>query len=89
MSERLRRQAGVLVQEAHGQTVLLRVDDGSYYTLDEVGAVIWELCDGSRTTGEIVDAVCDAFDGPPEQVGSDVLDFVTELLAERLLDRVT
>ena len=29
-----------------GQPVLLRLDDGSYYAIDEVGAQIWELCDG-------------------------------------------
>ena len=45
---RVRRQDGVLAQEAHGQTVLLRLEDGGYYALDEVGAMIWELCDGGR-----------------------------------------
>jgi hypothetical protein len=88
MSDRLRRQDGILVQEAHGQTVLLRVADGSYYALDEVGAAIWELCDGAMTAEEVADAICEEFDGPPEQISADVHDFVAELLSERLLDRV-
>src|SRR5689334_20944870 len=37
LDERLRRQDGVLAQEAQGRTVLLRLDDGGYYALDDVG----------------------------------------------------
>jgi hypothetical protein len=81
----LKRQEGVLAQEAHGQTVLLRVSDGSYFTLDAVGAAIWELCDGSRSAAEVADAVCDAFDGPADQIRADVHEFVEELRAEQLV----
>ncbi|HZV73271.1 MAG TPA: PqqD family protein [Conexibacter sp.] len=82
---RIRRQDGVLAQEAHGQTVLLRLDDGGYYALDEVGALIWELCDGRRAVGEIVDALCAEFDAPEETVMADVLEFIGDLRRERLL----
>jgi hypothetical protein len=82
---RLLRHEGVLAQEAHGQTVLLRVGDGSYFTLDAVGAAVWELCDGRLTESEIADSICDAFDGPPHQVRADVLEFVGELRAEQLI----
>ncbi len=85
LAARVRRQDGVLVQEAHGQTVLLRLDDGGYYALDEVGAAVWELCDGSRGIDELVDALCAEFDAPPEIVRADVLEFVDDLRRERLL----
>ena len=82
---RLRRQDGVLAQEAQGRTVLLRLDDGGYYALDEVGAMIWELCDGHRSLRDVVAALCEEFDASAETVGADVLDFVAELRHERLL----
>jgi len=85
LDERLQRQEGVLAQEAQGQTVLLRLDDGGYYALDEVGASIWELCDGQRAVGDIVAALCAEFDAPEETVTADVLEFVGELRRERLL----
>jgi coenzyme PQQ biosynthesis protein PqqD len=85
LSGRLRRQDGVLAQEAQGQTVLLRLEDGSYYALDEVGAVIWELCDGQRSLGDIVDELCAQYDAPEETVVADVLEFVADLRKERLL----
>lgn len=85
LEERLRRQEGVLAQEAHGRTVLLRLEDGGYYALDEVGAMIWELCDGSRAVAEIVAILCEEFDAPESTVQEDVLEFIGDLRRERLL----
>jgi coenzyme PQQ biosynthesis protein PqqD len=85
LNGRPRRREGVLAQEAQGQTVLLRLDDGSYYALDEVGATIWELCDGQRSLEEVIAALCAEFDAPEATVRADVLDFVSELQRERLL----
>ena len=85
LEERLRRQEGVLAQQAHGRTVLLRLEDGGYYALDEVGAMIWELCDGSRAVAEIVALLCEEFDAPESTVQEDVLEFIGDLRRERLL----
>ena len=85
MEERLRRQDGVLAQEAHGQTVLLRLADGGYYALDDVGATIWGLCDGQRDVGEIVALLCEEFDAPATTVRADVLEFISDLRREQLL----
>lgn len=82
---RLRRQEGILAQEAHGQTVLLRLEDGGYYALDDVGARIWELCDGERAVRDIVTVLCSEFDAPEAVVRSDVLEFIGELQREQLL----
>jgi coenzyme PQQ biosynthesis protein PqqD len=85
LDERLRRQDGVLAQEAHGQTVLLRLEDGGYYALDDVGAMIWGLCDGSRPVAEIVAILCEEFDAAESTVREDVLEFIGDLRRERLL----
>ena len=80
-----RQRDGVLAQEAQGQTVLLRLDDGGYYAVDEVGAMIWELCDGQRSLAEIVATLCEHFDAPEATVAADVLEFVIDLRREQLL----
>jgi coenzyme PQQ biosynthesis protein PqqD len=83
--ERLRRQDGVLIQEAHGQTVLLRLQDGGYYALDEVGAAIWQLCDGQRDIAAIIAELCTEFDAPAEIIEADTLEFIGDLRREQLL----
>jgi hypothetical protein len=78
-------QDGVLAQEAHGKTVLLRLADGGYYALEDVGAFIWERCDGRHTLNELVAAVMAEFDGTPDAVWADVVAFLEELSDENLL----
>jgi coenzyme PQQ biosynthesis protein PqqD len=85
LDQRLQRQDGVLAQAAQGQTVLLRLEDGGYYALDEVGARIWELCDGLRDVGEVVATLCAEFDAPAATVRADVLEFIGDLRREQLL----
>jgi coenzyme PQQ biosynthesis protein PqqD len=80
-----RRRAGVLAQDVQGRTVLLRVDDGGYYAVEDVGARIWELCDGARSVSEIVATIHDEFDAPADVVQADVLEFLAELRREQLL----
>jgi hypothetical protein len=45
-----------------GETVILDADGGHYYALNATATAIWDLCDGKRTTGEIIDALCSEFD---------------------------
>src|SRR5262249_51457380 len=85
LGRRVRRPEGSPAPEAHGQTVLLRLEDGGYYALDEVGAMIWELCDGHRAVAEIVALLCAEFDAPEAIVQVDVLEFIGDLQRERLL----
>ena len=80
-----RRRPGVLVQEAQGQTVLLRPEDGGYYAIADVGARIWELCDGERSLEQIAAVVAAEFDAPPETIRTDLIEFVGELRSEQLL----
>ncbi len=85
LDQRLQRQDGVLAQQSQGQTVLLRLNDGGYYALDEVGARIWELCDGQRDVGEVVAALCVEFEAPEATIRADALEFIDDLRRERLL----
>lgn len=79
------RSPRILAQEADGSTVLLSLDDGTYFSLNEVGGMVWELCDGTRTLADVVDAVCAEFDAPDDVVADDVAALVEELASERLL----
>lgn len=51
------------------------------YTLNEVGARVYELIDGSRTVGEIVEVIVAEFEVDHDTARSDVETFVEQLLA--------
>ncbi|HLE71316.1 MAG TPA: PqqD family protein [Vicinamibacteria bacterium] len=50
------------------------------YTLNEVGARVYELIDGKRPVGEIVEAIVTEFEVAHETAEADVREFITQLL---------
>jgi hypothetical protein len=82
---RLRHRDRVLIQQAAGTLVLLDLEGGQYYALDEVSARVWELCDGKHGIGAIVEVIGDEYDAPVETIREDVLAFLQEMLDENLL----
>jgi hypothetical protein len=81
----LRHRDRVLIQQAAGTLVLLDLEGGQYYALDEVSARVWELCDGEHGIGAIVEVIGDEYDAPVETIREDVLAFLQEMLDENLL----
>jgi hypothetical protein len=86
-NSRLRRRDRVLAQRAAGQVVLLDLDGGQYYALDEVSGRIWDLCDGSRDVSALVSEICRDYDAPAETVAEDVLAFLGDMVEEKLVVR--
>jgi hypothetical protein len=85
LEARPRRRDRVLVQRAADQCILLDVDSGNYYALDEVSDRIWGLCDGDHSVAAMVEAICRDFEAPAEDVEADVLAFLGEMASERLV----
>jgi coenzyme PQQ biosynthesis protein PqqD len=81
----LHRRPRVVAQQASGKHVLLDIDSGRYYALDEVGGRVWQLCDGTRSVRQIVEVMCDEYDAAADEVEADVEAFVNELVGESLL----
>jgi coenzyme PQQ synthesis protein D (PqqD) len=75
----------VLAQRSGDSLVLLSPQSGHYYTLDEVGARVWELCDGSRSVDDVVASVHAEYDAPLDVIRSDVLELLEDLRVEHLL----
>ena len=85
LASRPLRRERVLVQGADDETMLLDLDGGTYFALNEVGARVWELCDGQRSVADIATILIDEYDAPDEVIERDVLDLLTELEAEQLV----
>jgi hypothetical protein len=71
--------------EVGGEAVILHLDDGVYYGLNEVGARVWQLVQEPRRLSEIVDAIVSEYDVSREQCQGDVQGLVHELLEKKLV----
>jgi coenzyme PQQ synthesis protein D (PqqD) len=79
------RREGVAAQVADGEAVLLDIESGGYFALNQVGSRIWELCDGTRSTAEIVSVICDEFDVAEDVAAADAHELLSELEREKLV----
>ncbi|MDP3091793.1 MAG: PqqD family protein [Nitrospira sp.] len=70
-----------------GETVLLDLSSGRYYTLNQLGSVIWEHCTGHTSLRDIHTVLCDRFDVAPERALDDLVALVNELIQEGLLQQ--
>jgi len=64
------------------------VDLKSIYTLDEVGAFIWNQIDGKRTLRDIRDRVLDEFDAAPDEALRDVAEMCSSFESLRLTEKL-
>jgi hypothetical protein len=83
----LLRDAGVIAQPSGELLVLFHMDSGRYFSLNECGWRIWDLCDGTRTGNEIVRQVAQEYGSPPG-VGEDVSTLLGQLRERGLLQNV-
>ena len=79
------RQDTILLQQAAESHILLNPDNGQCYALDDIGAMIWSLCDGTHSVSDIVAAIVSEYDAPDETVEVDTMELLQDLLNEKLL----
>ena len=80
---------GVVKQRASTSLVLLDIESGEYYTLNEVGDRVWELCDGSRSIGEVIGMISREYDASEDIITADVQELLEELVSANLLVEVS
>jgi hypothetical protein len=65
--------------------ILLHLNSGIYYTLNEAGKFIWESFDGKKQLTEIHREMVDRYDVDKETAKSDILEVVQDLMNEDLV----
>ncbi len=65
--------------------VLLDPQNGEYYALDEIGGLIWQLCDGTRTVDGIARRLCEEYDVEPGRMHADLVELLNDLADARLI----
>jgi len=80
--------SGVLYHELSGEAVVLNLESGKYYGLDETGTRIWALLNEHGCLEPTYRALLNEFDASPEQLKEDLLKLTDDLVAHGLL-RIT
>jgi coenzyme PQQ biosynthesis protein PqqD len=60
---------------------------GNAIPLNDSGAQVWDLCDGSRTVEQIVADLASRYDAEPSQIDRDTREFLSVLVQHDLATR--
>ena len=82
----VRAREGVMSTEVDSQAVLMHVETGTYYGLNDVGALIWQRMAKPVRVLDLRDAVLGEFDVTPEACACDVLALLKELESAGLVE---
>jgi len=79
------RNEEIAWSELEEEIVLLDIEGGSYYSLNEVSAFVWKRIDGARSIGDLVDEVLEEYEAAREQVRDDVIRLIGDLSQKNIL----
>jgi Coenzyme PQQ synthesis protein D (PqqD) len=77
---------GQISSDLAGESVILHLQSGVYYGLNEVGAHIWSMIQQPTTVPKIRSAVLETYDVEPEVCDRDILSLLQDLQAVGLVE---
>ena len=94
MNQRYQRNDNFVFRRIEDETIIVPIKDnvgdmGTIYSLNEIGALIWEHLEGGRNLAAIKDKIVAEYEISPREVEADMREFVTDLAqidAVRLVD---
>lgn len=67
-------------------TVILDLKAGLYFSLDNVGAMVWQLIQQPKSVKELREAILEAFEVDPQVCERDLLALLRELAGRNLVE---
>jgi pyrroloquinoline quinone biosynthesis protein D len=87
LSSVLKHASNYIWEEMDGQVLLYRVGAHKAVHLNDSAALIWKLCDGSRTLKDVIGVLSDAYPEMQATIAADVRSGARMLLQEGALLR--
>ena len=75
-----------IASELEGEAVILNLNSGTYYGLNEVGARIWQLIQQPCTFDQILHVLLAEYNVQPEVCEQDLTKILTEMKDARLIE---
>jgi hypothetical protein len=67
--------------------VMMDVDAGKYYLLDDVASVLWERLERPTQVADLVSELCSRYDVTSERCEADIVPFLTQLHEKGLVEQ--
>ncbi|MEN2978574.1 PqqD family protein [Tistrella bauzanensis] len=87
LADTITRNDDLMIAEIDGEVVLMHIDLGNYYGLDEIGSDIWTRLDAPQGVAALRDALIADYEGDAAQIEADLIELL-DRMAEHDLVRV-
>ncbi len=67
------------------ETIIFSEEGQWIHQLNDLGAEIWNMCDGKLSIAGIINKTCDDFDVKEEAAEADIISFIEELSLKNLI----
>ena len=81
----LQRSPNATHQTVGEEAILIDLNSGSYYSLNDTGTMFWELIDGRRTIADCAAEIAGQYEVESEVVAADLLELAAEFKDEGLV----
>ena len=85
LQDTVRISEDVVFRELDGEAVLLNLDSGIYFGLNEVGTRIWTVLGQDGALQSVFDAMKQQYDVVPERLEKDLLELVEQMHSKGLV----
>jgi len=85
LQTQVQRNLNMVASKIDNEIVMMSVENGEYYGLDEVGSRIWELIEKPIVVEELIITLIDEFEVEREHCESDTFEFLEDLNSKKLL----
>ncbi|NMB71392.1 MAG: lasso peptide biosynthesis PqqD family chaperone [Bacteroidales bacterium] len=80
-----RRNPDLIFSDMDGETVMMSIQNGEYYGLDEVGSRIWQLLENPESAETLTQKLIEEYEVSQETCLSDVMEFLNILAEKKLI----
>ena len=80
----VRRSDELLSSDLDNETVMMDIERGDYYGLDDIGSRIWALAENPISIADICSELGEEFDVDADTCAADVMPFIQKMLEHKV-----
>jgi hypothetical protein len=86
LQSNIQRNPGMVTSNLDGEIVMMSVENGEYYGLDEIGTRIWQLMEHPIVIENLISCLTEEFEVELEECEEDTLEFLEDLYSRNLIN---
>lgn len=84
----LARSDDAAFEVVDGEAVVIDLDSGTYYTLNDTGTAFWQMLDGQKRIEEHAAGMAETYDVDVERIIADFIELADDMASAELVDVV-